>query len=105
MPFLVLSKIRLIFQNDLESLQNEDPTTVPVAYTLERLIRGLASDRKTSIQGFFVSLVELLRQHVKVSKNVSVDQIFETVDKVLHIKGTQGVSWHTLKNPPNVSNA
>ena len=35
-----------------------------VRYSLQRLVRGLASGRKRARQGFFVALTEVSRDHV-----------------------------------------
>lgn len=72
------------------------PSTSALTYCVERLIRGLASTRESSLQGFFICLVELLRQHAKVNDEASIDHVFETISKVLHVKGSKSVSFNLL---------
>jgi hypothetical protein len=51
-------------------------------YALGRLIRGLGSSKVHAKSGFFAALVGLLNL-----KNVTIDEIFEHVDKELHTGG------------------
>jgi len=75
----------------VEEKENGEASTSPLTYCVERLIRGLASTRESSIQGYFICLVELLRQHAAASEEASVDKVFETITKVLHVKGSKSV--------------
>jgi hypothetical protein len=43
-------------------------------------------------QGYFICLVELLRQHASISDEASIEKVLETISKVLHIKGSKSVS-------------
>jgi hypothetical protein len=64
-------------------------------YALGRLIRGLGSSKVHAKSGFFAALVGLLNL-----KNVTIDEIFEHVDKELHTGGgnSKSVSSKTTKS-------
>ena len=80
----------------VEEKENGEAPASPLTYCVERLIRGLASTRETSIQGFFICLVELLRQHANTSEEASVDKVLETISKVLHVKGSKSVRFFAV---------
>ena len=80
----------------VEEKENGEAPASPLTYCVERLIRGLASTRETSIQGFFICLVELLRQHANTSEEASADKVLETISKVLHVKGSKSVRFFAV---------
>ncbi|CAM1320793.1 Uncharacterised protein PB.7077, partial [Pycnogonum litorale] len=56
-----------------------------LTYTIQRLIKGLSSQRKAARLGFFVVLCEILKRF----DDVSVVQIVELINKFLDIKGSK----------------
>jgi hypothetical protein len=45
------------------------------------------------LQGFFICLVELVRQHARVADEASVATVCKTVDRLLQGKGLKSVSF------------
>ena len=64
-------------------------------YVLTRLVRGLASNREFARKGFFVTLVEMIRNN---NEDDIVEKVLQLADSVLKVKGaTKGVSmWKQL---------
>ena len=89
---LIIFVVQEQVSEEKENGEETDPSTSALTYCVERLIRGLASTRESSLQGFFICLVELLRQHAKASDEASVDHVCQTIGKILHVKGSKSVS-------------
>ena len=59
-------------------------------YVLTRLVRGLASNRESARKGFFMTLVEIIRNN---NKDDIVEKVRRLADSILKVKGaTKGVS-------------
>ncbi|CAI8031340.1 rDNA transcriptional regulator pol5 [Geodia barretti] len=67
----------------------EEAVAPDIRYSLQRLVRGLASGRKRARQGFFVALTELLA----MCEEVTVEEVLKLVDTHLQphkgIRGTE----------------
>ena len=74
---------RIEASSRLLKLAANNPTEAD--YTMKRLIRGLASPVESSRQGFFICLVEFLRQHP-----VEYQTVQQEVKEILKVCGSKG---------------
>ena len=63
-----------------------------VGYSLQRLVRGLSAERDSSKRGYFVCLVELLRQH----EDVTFKDVTNVIDKTLNLHGSKSEEGSTV---------
>lgn len=70
--------------SESESSEPVDPKAARLAYSLKRLVGGLASSRDAARQGFAVALTTLLKTF---KEDVSLSEVWEKVESLLNAEG------------------